>query len=558
MTDFHPDHLADLEKSGITFETATAAGFYSVPSRQTNKIMGWNAPVKSMLAIPYPDKGFTRYRLFPPVKCKADDRPQKYHQPQGFGCHLYQPPGFNLDTDTILITEGEKKALKAMQDGLNCCALGGIWNFAYKEDSKPVLIDDLKNITWSGKIAELVPDSDFQIKEAVRHAVYRLGLLLEREGATVNIVILPGDDKLDGFLCRNTITDFKELPRITFDDPLFSDVRVKEMSKKDILERGLIECKEFVELEMPQRPLIIYPFLRPGTIIMYEAPRGVGKTLLSMMTACAATRKGVTIGPWRSENPVGVIYVDAEMPAEEAQDRLKGLLCNLPPAQAPLFYMSHDVMRKNGLPTPNLVDPEWRDAISAILRDRQIFKLLILDNIASLSPGYDENSKIEWDPINQWLLSLRFMDVGVIMDHHTGKSGTQRGTSGREDNIDVSIKLRNPPGYKSVDGAKFTVEFTKARSVYGNAARSFMIKIKEEDGGLTWVTDYRTSGSKEIIIALLGKGIPQKNISDLVGCTKMWVSKVKKKAISDGFLINDGGFTTEGRDRFGDVDIEEF
>jgi len=35
-------------------------------------------------------------------------------------------------------------------------------------------------------------------------------------------------------------------------------------------------------------------------------------------------------------------------------------------------------------------------------------RLWVVDNLASLSSGSDENSKQEWDPINTWLLDLRF------------------------------------------------------------------------------------------------------------------------------------------------------
>ena len=93
-----------------------------------------------------------------------------------------------------------------------------------------------------------------------------------------------------------------------------------------------------------------------------------------------------------------------------------------------------------GLPRANLVSEIWRTTMKRILTTRGI-KLWMLDNLASLAPGIDESSKCDWDPINQWLLELRFKGISTVMLHHEGKGGDQRGTSGREDNIDYSLSL---------------------------------------------------------------------------------------------------------------------
>jgi predicted transcriptional regulator len=75
----------------------------------------------------------------------------------------------------------------------------------------------------------------------------------------------------------------------------------------------------------------------------------------------------------------------------------------------------------------------------------------------------DENSKKEFDQVNQWFLQLRALGITVIFVHHTGKSGNeQRGTSSHEDAIDVSIVLES----KGRDGeANFVVEFSKNRTI---------------------------------------------------------------------------------------------
>jgi hypothetical protein len=231
MSSLHPDHLADLQKSGLTDETILEAGIYSVPPHKINKIMGWNAPVNSILAFPYPGTNFERFKLFPSLTDK-NGHTQKYTQVKGSPVRLYVPPGFRCWEQIWRITEGEKKALRGSQEGLNVLALGGVWNFAIKNgDGEPVLIDDLKGIPWKNKTVEIIPDGDFKRKEQVSHAVYRFTSMLEKQGARVVIVELPGSEKFDSYLCKNDSETFLRLPRIQKDHKLFIISKICEDRK---------------------------------------------------------------------------------------------------------------------------------------------------------------------------------------------------------------------------------------------------------------------------------------------------------------------------------------
>jgi hypothetical protein len=113
-----------------------------------------------------------------------------------------------------------------------------------------------------------------------------------------------------------------------------------------------------------------------------------------------------------------------------------------------------------GAPAPNLLKPEWRNAIKSYLLENAI-KIFVIDNIASLTPGIDEKLKEQWGPINQWLLELRFEGITTILLHHHGKRGHQWGTSAREDNVDVSMDLVG--GSAMENGCRFIAKFTKTR-----------------------------------------------------------------------------------------------
>ena len=255
------------------------------------------------------------------------------------------------------------------------------------------------------------------------------------------------------------------------------------------------------------------------------------------------------------ENPVPVLYLDGEMTAEQMQERISKLRCSLPPQLAPIHFLYNDLMARNGFPTINLAKKEHREVLDEVLREGG-YGLLAIDNLASLMLGIDENAKKDYDEINQWLLNLKFQGISVILVHHAGKGGDQRGTGGREDNLDVVIRLTHPQNYRAEDGCKFNVDFSKVRSIFGADAASFSLQLMEIDGGLGWTSG--DTGKKELIVAMLGQEIPQKDIHKHLGCDKSLVSRAKKWAINCGLLGEDGRFTDEGRARFGGIDVDRY
>jgi len=64
MKSFHPLHLEDLRKSGLSDETIKQSGIKTVPPNDINRKLGMNIPsLISCYEIPY-DKHFSRFRAF--------------------------------------------------------------------------------------------------------------------------------------------------------------------------------------------------------------------------------------------------------------------------------------------------------------------------------------------------------------------------------------------------------------------------------------------------------------------------------------------------------------
>ena len=129
--DLHPDHLTDLQHSGLSDKTIVACGFKSVRPSAIKNLPG----VTSACEYPYytidgRTNGFVRQKLFPALIGK-DGHKQKYSQGKGSTSHLYMPPLHDWTTiaqDTgvdIVIVEGEKKAAKASQEGLHAMGISG-------------------------------------------------------------------------------------------------------------------------------------------------------------------------------------------------------------------------------------------------------------------------------------------------------------------------------------------------------------------------------------------------------------------------------------------------
>jgi putative DNA primase/helicase len=229
-----PDHRIDLRKSGLSDATIATAGIEAVPPGDFKRVLGYDIPdVISAYRIPFAS-GFERIKVFYILgaKAKSGKKLRKYHQKKNTGNHLYIPATLAASqlaagNVPIYVTEGEKKTLKAIQEGLVCIGITGLWN--WKRKGTDLLIADFATIPLLNREVILVPDSDWQAPDKnLVQAVERLAQALLIEGAIVKILTLPeeGDEKvgLDDFLVKHGIDKFRLLTPKTFPVEAFSRV----------------------------------------------------------------------------------------------------------------------------------------------------------------------------------------------------------------------------------------------------------------------------------------------------------------------------------------------
>lgn len=168
-----------------------------------------------------------------------------------------------------------------------------------------------------------------------------------------------------------------------------------------------------------------------------------------------------------------VLYIDGEMPLAEIQRRFRSICGQTGawPSQESLAFITSD-SHPNGL--PDLSTSEGQEAFEPYLKG---FDLIIVDNVSTLCRTGVENEAESWQSMQTWLISQRNQGRSVLLIHHAGKTGAQRGTSRREDVLDTVILLKRPAGYDASEGARFEVNFTKSRYFFGPDAEPIEVQL---------------------------------------------------------------------------------
>lgn len=292
-----------------------------------------------------------------------------------------------------------------------------------------------------------------------------------------------------------------------------------------------LDLKQFLELSIKRREMLLDPILPEKGLAMLYAARGTGKTHVALGIAFAVAT-GTQFLNWKAPKPRRVLLIDGEMPAAALQERLASIVASAPATELDpqnVKILAGDLVEAGGI--GNLASPDvqieidrWLDGVD----------LLMLDNLSSLTTVIRDNDAESWGPIQVWLLKLRRRGISVLIVHHAGKGGQQRGTSRREDVLDTSISLRHPADYSPVEGARFEVHLEKARGVHGDAARPFEAKLDVRDGRAIWTTRELEDANRTRVQALLDDGLSVREIADETGISKSTVQRIKKAIEATG------------------------
>jgi putative DNA primase/helicase len=263
-----------------------------------------------------------------------------------------------------------------------------------------------------------------------------------------------------------------------------------------------ITAVELMEMDIPPRRTLLAPWLPEKGAAMVYAPRGLGKTYLSLSIAYTVASGGRLLR-WQVPEPQRVLFVDGEMPLVALQERLTGIVLGAetqPPQDDFLQFLPADHFR-DGL--PDLASQQGQDLLISLAKN---VALVIFDNLSSLA-RVRENEADDWQPMQDLVLKLRRSGTTTLIVHHSGKGGQQRGTSRREDVLDTVISLRRPEGYDPTEGARFEVHYEKSRGFTGADAIPFEASLLiGEHGGIEWQTSDLKKDDKATAFEMFDSG----------------------------------------------------
>jgi hypothetical protein len=404
-------HLEEFLRSGLSAETILKAKIYSASGPEASAILGYG--VGPGWVVPYGGNGYARVKLD-----HAGPDGKRYRSPKGRGNHLYIPPMLDVfllvDAEQpIYLTEGEKKCLRAAQDGLRCIALSGVWSWRQKgPDGKSVPIPDLELITWAGRIVYIVFDSDLVTKPDVQAAERELAKELTRRGATVFAIRLPaGPDGakvgLDDYLLTHSVDALRQIEPITLGQPAPAEDAARSWTLHDAADAW----------DDAALPLwIIEPLLPERGVMWMAGTPHSGKSLLVLYVGLAIVS---------GQRQVFRQYAIAARPRilfvsrEDGRDRLKRRRADILAAWG-LSEKDLDRGRLQFLVREpiNLLDPA---DVAELVRTCRAggHTVLVLDTWTALAPGTDPDSPKEQAALARVVVELAAAIEGlvIVIDH---------------------------------------------------------------------------------------------------------------------------------------------
>ena len=304
-----------------------------------------------------------------------------------------------------------------------------------------------------------------------------------------------------------------------------ADYIALEKAKEDILslipqkKNTSISIADFLIKEVPPRK-VQCGFVFEDSINFIYAWRGVGKTWFSLSLAYAMATNTPFL-KWQSSEKFSVLYLDGEMSESGMHQRL-WQICDMSGGAIPEQMHLMGMYTVGNTLMPKISSPEGRAEISEAI-ERTGAKIIVVDNLSSLTRG-DENDAESFEPVQDWCLEHRAAGRSIVLIHHAAKGGQQRGTSKKEDALDMTIQLSEVSLEESEDRmgkkALMKIKFEKTRESIDD--EPFYAWIQEEvittfDIRYRWEWKRINEFISERSESLKEQGYTQREIAALLG-----------------------------------------
>ena len=284
-----------------------------------------------------------------------------------------------------------------------------------------------------------------------------------------------------------------------------------------------VSARNFLKLDLPPRRSLIVGLIPEQGRVMVYGPRGIGKTHFALWLSVFLAL-GIDFLIWRIKRPKRVVYLDGEMDARDLRKRLEKIAEQYPDLKDTSKLRLLPLRLYEGI-RPDLETESGQKLLTDCIPERT--DLVVIDNLSSWTVSGREDA-IAWASIERWIQMINRRGAAVLIVHHSGKrTGTQRGTSKREDQVEVIAALRPVSNSVPSDGAKFQVWIEKGRELIGDAKKPFQAELVEGPTGQEWLTyEIETSDALAARIKRLkAKGLSVTQIAQRVGRNKSTVSR---------------------------------
>jgi putative DNA primase/helicase len=224
----------------------------------------------------------------------------------------------------------------------------------------------------------------------------------------------------------------------------------------------LMSMKEIINLNISIRRSLWGKLITSNQTGMIFGERGSGKSWVALGIAIAMATVTQFLGN-ASKNKRRVVYLDGEMDLVTIRTRLMQICTSfeaMPPESLRIFTPE---IFTDLLPAVNTCDGQ--DEIDKMIGTD--WDVLFVDNYSSWSSDGKETPEA-WAPFMRWMLRHKRAGRTVIVIHHAGKTGKQRGSSKHEDNLDWSINLVADKTAPKDGCLRFSLVWEKARHLASN------------------------------------------------------------------------------------------
>lgn len=291
---------------------------------------------------------------------------------------------------------------------------------------------------------------------------------------------------------------------------------------------------ELIAADLKDPEPIISPLIFEADLMMIYGWRGVGKTWFSLGLAYAIASGGKFLS-WTSKRPRRVLVLDGEMRASRLRKRLLLIAAGSDSEAAKGFLR---ILTRDMVPEvvewPDLGRPEGREALGALIEAEQP-EVIIVDNLSAwLRSGKGENDEESWRDCASWLLQQRSKGRAVVLIHHAGKGGQQRGTSRREDILDTVVCLKKPDDYDPADGMRCEFVFEKARNLDGDDIQTLAVDFSTKEGKAVFTSSTIKSDVLSQVHTLIAAGASRSEIQKETNLSRFQLGRLQDRAKQQG------------------------